>query len=120
MSNQPRFLSEQAGEAADRNAAWETAMGAAPDRFHGVKTEVMIREADALLAESAKLRGRIFRHTKSNEPILGANKTTYAHFVKTVWVLSNTNLHPKDFEAEFGADLTRMFHPVRIRNGSGA
>lgn len=64
--------------------------------------------------------GYLFRHTVSNEPILGANKITYAHFVKTVWALANTNLHIKDFEVHFADELTRMFHPVRVKNGSGA
>ena len=63
---------------------------------------------------------RNFRHTKSNDPILGVNKITYSHFLKTVWVLSNTNLHIKDFEAEYGEQLKRIFHPVPLRNGGAA
>lgn len=59
----------------------------------------------------------VHRFTTSNEPILGANKITWAHFVRSVWVLSNTNLHVKDFEAEFRVELTRIFYPVPVRRG---
>ena len=61
------------------------------------------------------MTGRGHRFTTSPDPILGTNKITWTHFVRSVWVLSNTNLHVKDFEAEFGADLYRMFHPVAVR-----
>lgn len=61
---------------------------------------------------------RLLRHTKSNEPILHSNKITYAHFVRAVWVLTNTNLPIKDFEVEFEAELIRMFYPVKVEAGS--
>lgn len=106
MSGQPKFLSELEGSAADRAAA-----------------VAMVRATPAAIVPepfAPPHTGRIFRHTKSNDPILGTNKITYAHFVKSVWCLTNTNLHFKDFEAEFADELKRMFYPVQIKNGSQA
>lgn len=54
------------------------------------------------------------RYTTSNEPVLGENKTTFPLFVRGVWVMSNTNLAFKDFEAVHGADLRRIFNVVPV------
>ena len=112
--NGPRFLSEQQrfDAAAKRPILSNAALIDQAEALHA--------ESKRIAAEGQPFTGRIFPHTKSNDPILGVNKITYAHFIKTVWVLSNTNLHIKDFEAEFGADLRRMFNPVLLKNGSAA
>lgn len=49
-----------------------------------------------------------------NAPIPADKKITYSFFVRSVWALSNTNLPAKDFEAEFGPQLEKMFAPVRV------
>lgn len=49
-----------------------------------------------------------------NTPIPADKKITYAFFVRSVWALSNTNLPVKDFEAEFGSSLEKMFAPVVV------
>lgn len=53
------------------------------------------------------------KYSLGNDPI--KNKITFNSFLKSVWELSNTNLHYVDFVAVFGNDLKAIFKPYRIK-----
>lgn len=53
-------------------------------------------------------------YTKSNTAIPHKNKITFNQFMKTIWMLSNTNLHYHDFKEHFKTDMLKMFGQIDI------
>lgn len=58
-----------------------------------------------------------FLYTTSNETILHKDKITFNQFMKTIWMLSNTNLHYVDFKNMFKYDMKRMYNTVDMFSG---
>lgn len=54
-----------------------------------------------------------FLYTTSNETISHKNKITFSQFMKMIWMMSNTNLHYRDFKMVFEEDMEKMFKPVK-------
>ena len=54
------------------------------------------------------------RYTRSEKPIPITRKQSFKAFMKAVWVLSQTNMHYRDFVDSYEQILKQVYNPVRI------
>ncbi len=66
------------------------------------------------MATRTKYGNHLMRFSESDTPIEPKNKISFASFCKTVWQLSNTNLHYHDFMRIHEGNLKRMFCPEKL------